>query len=191
VIDLVELEKLSRQYNTRLDEFIANNSLPESWFDAGYDHVAVKAFNLEEYEEIIESFKPVSDRITEIDMDGRQIATATLLGSLALEMSLSLGDYIYVRNVEIMLARPDDQGIDSPRFDHSEIFMPRGLIPVAKILDIKGIDFFDEENQSHSWISVAFNDGQDEIKFTDRRLGDINEEEIASGNSRVIHEARL
>ena len=190
VIDLDILKAQANVYNARLDKFVAKNRLPQSWFDQGYDHVAVKAYNLEDYRQIIEQFKVVSDRITEADLNHRQIATARLMGQFALGLDLSVGPYVYLRNVEIMLARPNDQSQDLPVFDHSEIFVPRGLMPIRKVLDEKKIQFLPQSNKSHEWVSVVFDDDGDEVKFTDRTLEDIVEENIASGKARIIYGSR-
>jgi hypothetical protein len=191
MIDLEILKTEAVHYNSRLDVFFAEKNLPEVWLDYGQDHVAVKAYNLRDYEEIIENFKVVSELITEVDRDGRHIATARLLGSLALELNLSLSSWVALRDIEIMLSRPDEQSDDLPRFDHSEIFMPRGLIPVRSVLTAKGIRLDEEQNETHAWISVVFGDEADEVKFADRRLRDINEADIASRKARIIHQVSV
>lgn len=191
MMDLRLLNEQSDQYSRRLNDFVDQSRLPESWFDHGYDHLAIKAYTIDDYEQTIERFKAVSELITEVDIDDRQIATAELLGEFALTMSVSFGNYVSIKHIEIMLARLGDQNHDSPRLDHAEIYMPRGLVPVRKVLSNKRIPYFDELNEAHSWVSVVFGEESDEVKFTDRKLSDINQQQIESSRARIIYEAHI
>jgi len=86
------------------------------------------------------------------------------------------------------LAKPEDQSTEPPRLDHAEIFMPRGLIPVRRVLTRNGIDYYPHANASHAWVSMVINGDKDELKFTDKRLLDIVGEQIGDGTTKIIHE---
>ncbi|MBX4197254.1 hypothetical protein KW801_01710 [Candidatus Saccharibacteria bacterium] len=186
--NLETLKKMATEYNDRLDTFWAEAKLPEVWLDDGYDHFALKAYSREDYEDIIEQFKPVTEFIAEVDLDDRQIATAKLLGHFALNMTLSFSDWMSIDHIEIMLAREDEQGDKPVRFDHSELFKSHGLIPVMKVLEAKGLRPFNppEFNRSHMWVSIVFGEENDEVKFTDKRLSEIIQDDIRTGRAKIL-----
>jgi hypothetical protein len=189
-MDYEKLLGLTYDYNRRLDEFIAEQELPYTWFDEGIDHVAVKAYHPEDYQGIVARFRPVSEKIVETNMQDRWIATARLMGKFAIRTSLSVSDWVYVKDVEIMLARPEDQGNKPPEFDHSEIYVPDKMIPINRVLERNRLRPQRERNDAHEWISITFGEQADEVKFTDTRLSEINERGILSGRAKVLYEKR-
>jgi len=173
-------------YRIDLERLIKLKELPRFWFEH-LDHVAFKAYNPNDYQRLIEQFKPMSWQISEVEMDGRYIAAARLLGKHALDLSmLPWLEDTYVDTVELMLARPEDQGDDRIRFDHLEAFRPYGLLPTKKVLERKAIPYKPQSNDSHSWISVLVNNQGQEIKFSDRSLLDIVDSDIESGRARIL-----
>jgi hypothetical protein len=186
-----ELRQQVKTYTTQLDHFLFQKKFPNSWFgNASIDHVAIKAFSGTDYEETLNYYKNFSTYISETKMNGRYIATARLVGNYSLVLSLAtVGINSQVADLEIMLARPEDQSGDIPSLDHSEIFLERGLIPVRNVLTKRMVDFLPQSNDSHAWVSLMFND-QNEVKFTDRRLRDLAEEDVQGGQAKVIHEIR-
>lgn len=186
-MDYEKLLRLAYDYNHRLDDFISKQKLPYTWFDKGQDHVAVKAYHPEDYQGIVRRFKPVSERIAEAKLQNRWIATATLMGNFALKLSLSVSDWMPVKEVEIMLARPEEQSNEPPRFDHSEIYVPDKMIPINRVLKSRDLHPFWQRNEAHEWISVTFGEQREEVKFTEKRLSEITDEEIEIGKARVIY----
>ena len=184
----IDIRDQSRVHAAHVDSYIHENRLPPSWFDIGYDHIAIKAFNRDDYEDLIEDYKGFAEEIVEADLDGRQISTVKLLGNYAIGMALnSAHQFNQVNYVELMLARPEDQSYEPARLDHSEIFVQRGLTPVRIVLQRKGIHIFEQSNRNHSWISVTMNDGQDGLKFTDRRLRELSKMGLRQGSARKIY----
>jgi hypothetical protein len=182
-----DLRVESHMYCAALDRYLDDKQLPASWFDQGFDHIAIKAYNTSDYKELVSHYKGFSELISEADLDERHIATAQLIGSYGLSLTLiSVESPSLVTSLEIMLARPDDQSDESPHFDHAEVFVPRGLYPVRKVLDAKGLDYLDEQNKSHEWVSLVFGD-ENEVKFTDTRLRDIVADNLHKGTARIIH----
>jgi hypothetical protein len=183
----IDLKLEGQKYCSALDRYLDENHLPASWFDQGFDHIAIKAYNINDYKELVNHYKGYSELISETDLGGRHIATAQLIGSYGLSLALiSVESHSLVANLEIMLARPDDQSDESPRLDHAEVFVERGLYPVRKVLDAKGLSYLDEQNESHEWVSVVFGD-VNEVKFTDTRLGDIVADNLRKGTARITH----
>lgn len=184
-MNLVELRREARAYNSRLKEFRERKKLPITWFDAGIDHFAIKAYNPDDYDKLVKNYQPLSSEVAESVLDDRRIATARLLGNYGINIYDVFSDGP-VRLLEIMEARPDDTSEESVRFDHQEIYVPRGILPIKTVLRRKQIDFFEQENDAHSWVSVDFNMGMDEVKFTDKRLDKIVGDAVKNGRARLL-----
>ena len=183
-----ELNIQSQIYSHKLDRFFKPLRLPLSWFEHGFDHIAIKAFNLSDYEELIDHYKDHSQYIYESNQDGRHISAIRLLGHIGLKLALpTVGSETKVLDIELMLARPQDQSAEKPRLDHSEIYVEQGLIPVRNVLNRKGVRYYDEPGSSPSWVSVVFEDGEQEVRFTDMHLSDIAKENVRKDIGRVIH----
>jgi len=191
MIDYEGLLRLTNDYNSRLNRFVSAHELPYTWFEKGQDHVAVKAFKPDDYKALVARFEPFSARIVETEMQGRWIATASLMGKFAIMSSLTVSGGIEIENVEIMLARPEDQDNGPPRFDHSEIYAPEKMIPVRSVLRRKGLHPDWQGNDAHEWVSVVFGEYSEEVKFTEKRLSEIVDQELASGKAKVIYEADI
>lgn len=184
-----QLRTESQIYNSSLDRFLGRQKLPPTWFaNGGVDHLAIKTFNSGDYKAYLDSYKQYAERITQTRLDGRYIATIRLLGNYSLTFNLlSVKSANRVTDLELMLARPNEQSELQPRLDHAEIYMKYGLIPVRKVLGNRGLRFEDQSNGSHEWVSVKFEDGAEEVKFSDRRLSEIMEEEIDFGTAQVLY----
>lgn len=184
-----QLRTESQIYNSSLDRFLGRQKLPPTWFaNGGVDHLAIKTFNSGDYKAYLDSYKQYAERITQTRLDGRYIATIRLLGNYSLTFNLlSVKSANRVTDLELMLARPNEQSELQPRLDHAEIYMKYGLIPVRKVLGNRGLRFEDHSNGSHEWVSVKFEDGAEEVKFSDRRLSEIMEEEIDFGTAQVLY----
>ena len=184
-----QLRTESQIYNSSLDRFLGRQQLPATWFaNGGVDHLAIKTFNSGDYKAYLDSYKQYAERITQTRLDGRYIATIRLLGNYSLTFNLlSVKSANRVTDLELMLARPNEQSELQPRLDHAEIYMKYGLIPVRKVLGNRGLRFEDHSNGSHEWVSVKFEDGAEEVKFSDRRLSEIMEEEIDFGTAQVLY----
>jgi len=184
---MINFAREAQEYRPKVERFIKLNKLPRHWF-LEQDHVAFKAYNPQDYEVLVKQFKPASEQISEVHMDGRQIAVAKLLDWLGIDMTLSFsGEPHFLDLVELMLARPEDQSDEPVKLDHEEIYFERGIIPIRTVLRRKGLNPLDQENDAHSWVSVIMNDEGDELKFTDRRLEDINAEDLKTGRAKIIH----
>jgi hypothetical protein len=184
----VDLRAEAVKYSLDAGRFIERKQLPLVWFDYGYDHLAIKAYSPRDYEELLSEFKQFSEYIAETEMNGRYIAMAHLVGNYGLKMTVAelSNNPMNVRDIELMLARPDGQTGEHTELDHAEIYMERGLIPVRRVLANKGIQYDSQHNDSHSWISTIINQEADELKFSDRRLADIVDEQLENGKSKLI-----
>jgi hypothetical protein len=165
-------------YAAELESFIATNSLPNEWF-LEPDHIAIKGVDGTDYEDILESFRPVAKQITYIEMDGRRLGTANLTRPIV------AGDLGSVSWVEIMEPRPERIGSDVVGLEHMEFCYPN-FDEVTKVLRSRGIEFEPQQNPGHSWINIVINDKGQELKINDRPLAVIVEEEIKSGLSKIL-----
>jgi hypothetical protein len=176
----------SQEFNSKLEGFILSNRLPMTWFDVGIDHVAIKAYSPDDYDQLIEQLLPITGLISEVRMDERRLAAARLLGDYAMNLEADFGPDSLVEWIEVMEARPEDQSDEPPKLDHAEVYLPRGLIPIRSVLNTKKIPFLDQKNLSHAWVSVVISPEVDELKFADTRLADIVMEDLKNDSSRVI-----
>lgn len=175
----------SEEYQRQLSDFIEQYELPEVWFDNGIDHLAVKAYNPEVYRQTVENFRHVSDRITESQIHGRRIAAAKL-GEFSVIQSIRAARGKTIGWVEIMEARPEDQSSDPVRFDHAEVYVPRGIIPIHTVLSRRNLNPLSEHNNSHEWVSVIIEPYGGELKFSDRSLAEIVQADLETGRGRLV-----
>jgi hypothetical protein len=190
-----ELRIQAKVYGLRLNHFLEKKDLPSVWFHNeegrdSIDHIAIKTYGTDDYHRTVDYYKRFSTKIAETELEGRYIATAKLLGSYALSIELPhVNSKNFVRNLEIMLARPSQQRREQSSFDHAGVFMERGLIPVRTVLARKEIGYFNEQHSSHTSVSVLFGEEDDEVKFTDRQSSAVVREQLRNGNSRLVHGA--
>jgi predicted metalloenzyme YecM len=175
---VTDFEAQIDEYAQELQNFIARQELPDGWFKTA-DHVAVKGADAAGFEALVEHFRPLSERISCVDMSGRRLATAQL------KQPVIVGTLGAVSWVEIMEPRPEKVGKDVVGFEHMEFLFP-DFSAVQAILDEKHIAYEMESNPGHSWVNIKLNERGQELKLNDRLLGDAVTEEIQSGKARIL-----
>lgn len=172
-----QVDKYARDLWVFADRF----NVPQAWFDEP-DHVAVKGADRADYERWVELFKPQSEQISAIDMQGRTVAVAKLVGPL------TVGRFGQVSLVEIMEPKPERVGRDIVGLEHMEFHYPH-LTEVQDYLSGKAVAWAMQNNDSHAWVNVRINKQGQELKLNDRPLAEIIPEELRSGQSYIIHPA--
>lgn len=174
--------ELVQKYGEELQQFVAEHNLPLVWF-AEPDHVAFKAGDSSSFELLIESFEPISSRISAIHMDGRRLATAEL------NTSVQVLGFGAVRLVELMEPRPEKVGVDYVGLEHMEFYYPN-FEEVKTRLDTHKIAYSEQSNSGHSWINIVLNAAGQELKLNDKLLADTVAEEITRGETEVIWQSK-
>lgn len=162
-----------QKYADSLETFVSQHSLPADWFRVP-DHIAIKGADATGFEELMNTFQPLANQLSYIEMDGRRLGTAQLVSSMA------IGTFGSVSWVEIMEPRPEKVGKDVVGMEHMEFFYPH-FDEIKSVLADRGIDFEPQENPGHAWINIVINDGGQELKLNDRLLTDAVTEEIKQG----------
>jgi hypothetical protein len=165
-------------YAESLADFIAKHELPAEWFEVP-DHVAVKGADKSGFKEMLELLRPLANRMTIIDIDNRQLATAEM------KFPLAVGLFGKVSWVEIMEPRPEKAGKDVVGFEHMEFYCP-DFKAVRAVLDEKRIHYEMQQNPGHKWVNIVINEHGQELKLNNILLADVVTEELKSGKSRVI-----
>lgn len=170
---LRQLDIEQSQYNTSFQSFRSRFPLPEEWF-AFPDHFAIKCANEPDYQLTCEELSQEvnSNGIWEIEMDNR------LLGSAKLAGAVTLGGYDF-QWVEIMQPRPGKE-TDSGFVEHTEFLFPN-FEEILSTLKELGIEAELQKNPGHSWINVVIDSMGREIKFNDKLLEDVAEDEQRQG----------
>jgi hypothetical protein len=185
----INLQAEAAAYNQKLHSFFHANRLPNHWFtEWPPDHIAFKAYNPDEYNNLVDQFRPISAQITEVWQADRRLAAAQLLGEHALDLQTDIiARPGILQWVELMEAKPDDQADGKQvELDHAEIFLSPGLAVARTFLQRNGISFVDQENEAHSWISLKINDEGDELKLTDRRLEWLIRDDLKMKRARIL-----
>jgi hypothetical protein len=165
-------------YAATLSSFVREYDLPAEWF-AVPDHVAVKGADKADFEALVEQFRPLSERISCIDMDNRRLATAQLTGDIL------VGAFGAVQWVEIMEPRPEKVGKDVVGFEHMEFYYPH-FDRVIDVLNQKGIAYEMQKNPGHAWANIVLNEKGQELKLNDKPLGTTVFEELEDGRSYIL-----
>ena len=147
------------------------------------DHLALKAEDGRDYEELLRIFSRISTRVYETLINSRRISVAQLKSFVGLRFGdTSLGS---TRLLEIMEPRPEKAGQDLVGFEHIELVVPQ-LEGVRQELMLRGSHFQEGGNDYHQTVVLKINDNGQEVKFTNRPLIAIIEEQIKRGETAVL-----
>ncbi len=164
-------------YEVAFNSFVNQFDLPQSFFSSP-DHVAIKCSDELDYLDTCEELREIVDDngIWEIAMDSRLLASACLRDGFLLQ--LDSRDTLFPR-VEIMQPRPGKE-LDAGFVEHVE-FTVLDMFAVAQTLDRQGVVFEEQKNPGHSWLNIVIDNGGREIKFNDKSLEAIADEERSKG----------
>lgn len=175
------LQEHANAYFTKLVGFVEANNVADLLV-VPVDHLAVKARDSLEYEELIKMIKPLSLELSYVEMDGRRLATAKL------KTEVLFGDLGGSSFLELMEPRPGKEGVGFCGLDkgleHIEIFADLGK--VRELLKRLGIIFEEQKNPNHKAVVLQINPEGQEVKFTDSRLGEIVAKQLQTGESKLI-----
>lgn len=169
-------EQQVADYAAALHAFRAEYGLPGEWF-AEPDHIAVKCADATDFDKTLAEWLPKAESLSYIHLNGRRLATAKLLGPIA------VGEEGEVGWLEIMEPRPEKAGQDVVGVDHME-FMFADFDAVKALLAERGVSFTPQENPSHRWVSIDANGH--ELKLNDLPLAAVVPEEIAEGKAVIL-----
>lgn len=169
-------EQQVADYAAALHSFRAGHDLPAEWF-AEPDHIAVKCAGAEDFDAALEQWLPRAESLSYIWLNGRRLATAQLLGPLA------VGEEGEVSWLEIMEPKPEKAGKDVVGVDHME-FMFADFAAVTALLRERDVVFEHQENPSHRWVSIDMYGH--ELKLNDLPLAAVVPKEIAEGTATII-----
>lgn len=170
---MADFEAQAAAYAQAIESFCTEHELPSEWF-AQPDHLAIKCKDAADFDATIEVWLPQAAEFSYVELNGRRLATALLLEPI------TVGNLGSVEWLEIMEPRPEKVGADTVGIDHME-FAFADFETAREVLDEKDIDFEDQQNPNHSWLSILANGH--EFKLNDRVLADIVEEELSSGEA--------
>lgn len=157
--------------------FKADYDLPDDLF-AQPDHVAVKYPDIDSYRDALRHAQDYSTRHTEIEIQGRFLATVDL------SRPIRFGSFGVMSLVEVMQRKRGS--VDRAGFDHVEFAGDETALAAAReALQERGITFREQQNDSHQWISVVLPSGL-EVKFNSSPLEQVIEDELARDKSQVI-----
>ena len=175
------LQQQAIEYTESLAQFLQNYpTLKSVILGHPIDHLAIKAYATEDYDQFIESIKAfVLTPFTFTPMDNRRIATAILKEPIQF---LPFGQ---TEVLEIIEPKPEKAKKTAARFDHIEIFNP-DFPTIEKILVKQSISFSRYQNSKHKALMIVINEKGQEIKFTNSNLKQIVAEEIAENSAFTI-----
>lgn len=174
-------------YEVAFNRFVGQFELPKSFFSSP-DHVAVKCADGTDYLATCSELKTIVDEsgIWEIRMDERLLASACLRDSISLQLNDKETQFPWI---EIMQPRPGKE-LDSGFVEHVE-FTVEDLLSVSKVLDSQGIAFEEQSNPGHRWLNVVLDSKGREVKFSDKSLEEVAEDERRRGALHKIGEGNL
>lgn len=175
---MIDYEEEIDDYAKSLEDFIGSHELPEKWFKRP-DHIAIKCADGLDYEYRLQELSPDSSQSSQIEMDGRRLATLHLITNQA------VGNLGSVEWLEVMEPRPEKVGKGIVGLEHMEFYFP-DFKEVTETLVDKNLEFELEENPGHRWVNIVINASGQELKLNDRLLADIVEEELENGISHLI-----
>jgi predicted metalloenzyme YecM len=179
MINIDRLQELLLPYAEEVKLFFYSYGIADLVIDAKIDHVAVKALNRQKYEEYLRTYLPLSKRLSYEPVGPRDIAIAELYDPL------DAGTLGKVSLIEIMEPKPGKIATTNDLIDHIELLVTN-LEDIAKVLKEKNVDFKMQSNDNHTAIVIPITEWGQEVKFTDRTLLDIANQQIASGAAKVI-----
>lgn len=170
-------------YEVAFNRFVDQFDLPQSFFSSP-DHVAVKCADEADYLATCNELMAIVDEsgIWEIRMDERLLASACLRDSLSLQLNEQKTQF---RWIEIMQPRPGKE-LNLGFVEHVE-FTVADLSLVSQVLNRQGIEFEEQSNPGHRWLNVVLDSMEREIKFNDKSLEDVAEDERSRG---LLHRIR-
>lgn len=130
------------------------------------DHFAYKTANTEHFDYCFSCLEPICVRSHFVTMSNRRLATLELYKPINCE---GLGE---TKLLELMEPRPEKVGKDFIGLEHAEIYH-RNLGRIQKELEAQRVNYEVQENPSHRTVVFPINRVGQEIKFTDRSLGEI------------------
>ena len=173
------LQQLLPAYAEEAKLFFYSYGLADLVIDLPIDHIAIKALDRKVYYEYLNSFLPLTTRMSFEAVGPRDIATAEL------STPLDAGTFGTVALLEIMEPKPGAIATTHDLIDHIELLVP-DLKPITDALDEKGVIFKVQSNENHTAVVMEVNEWGQEVKFTDRSLSDITEKQIANGAAKII-----
>lgn len=165
-----------QDYSSSLVRFVRDHELPMEMF-AYPDHLAVKARDRKNFDEIISSWKEyaLGGVIHAVDMDGRTLA------SLQTARSIDVEPFGSVEWLEIMEPRAEKVGKGVVGLEHMEFFVA-DLDEVSRTLSRHGVRDYDrQKNDGHAWVNVVINAAGQEVKFNDKPLAAVLCDEADQG----------
>lgn len=168
-----DIEASLATYEEVFEDFASSHRLPKELF-AAPDHFAIKCADSRDYVHTLGELRHTvrTDTLQEICMDERYLASGKMVGFI------SLAGYEF-KWVEIMQPRP---GKELPQgfVEHVEFETP-DLFQVSTILDRHGISYEAQSNDGHAWLNVVMDSQGREIKFNDKSLEKVTEQEAEEG----------
>ncbi len=173
------LQELLSNYSEEAKLFFYSYGLANLVIDKPIDHVAIKALNRETYEQYLDIYKPLSERLSSARINDRDLATVVL------QKPLEAGTFGSVNLLEIIEPKPGAIATTYDLIDHIEIFT-NNLEEAASILKNKDVLFKEKSNGGHNTLVIEINEWGQEVKFTDTPLGEIVDHELKAGSANII-----
>lgn len=186
-----EIKKSLDVYEQHFVDFARQYDIPNDFFLES-DHFAVKCASEMDYLETCQEIGSViSGPLWEFEEGGRLLASGMLKGGAEIGGEQLRGRYLRIRPfkwVEIMQPRPGKE-TDEGYVEHTE-FLYRDHFAVEAMLYARAVEGTERQsNPGHAWVNVPISsDGLLEIKFNDRVLADVVDEERMLGivNAREV-----
>mgnify|MGYP006326836669 CR=1 FL=1 len=173
------LQQLLPAYAEEAKLFFYSYGLADLVRDLLLDHLAITALDRKVYDENLNSFLPLTTRMSFEAVGPRDIATAEL------STPLDAGTFGTVALLEIMEPKPGAIATTHDLIDHIELLVP-DLKPITDALDEKGVIFKVQSNENHTAVVMEVNEWGQEVKFTTRSLQDIADQQIKIGAAKVL-----
>ncbi len=155
-----------------------NESHIGHFFHRPVDHLALKAADANQFDNWLEDILSTSTKLSFIISDSRRLATARTKDPIFFP---GLG---IIKTLEIMEPRPERVGLDLVGLDHIELLRPLDAIEFH--FRMYALPFKTQENESHKTLVLQINKEGQEVKFTEKRLLDIVQDEILSGQATIL-----
>lgn len=136
------------------------------------DHIAIKGRDKDHFEKYLKALVPVALRINLVEMERRRIATVILERPIP---SLLFGQ---TNCLEVIEPKPEKTGRGFVGLEHIELYCPN-LGAMAKLLKQENVTFKFQASPAHQTLVVLITSDGRELKFTNRSLREIEEEQTA------------
>ena len=170
------------RYSELLEQFAGEHKITDLLTGRPVDHVAIKAADRADYEQLRDAWLPLLQSSQEAQVDDRSLASGELATVITFPGSLELQPAIWL---EIMQPRPAKAGKDIVGFEHIEVLYDSTteLARVAAELEQRAVPYERERNLGHGeWLTLKLKTGQ-ELKLTASRLADVVQQELAAGTA--------